>query len=208
MGRRRRNLTARAQVNREVRGRAGKCSRCSKRSYPTETDAILAVGTGGGRGGVRAYQCPIGNGWHVTSQRSGAATHVRTVVACAHVDCAGTATKVIVHDPGHLMEVLRIEVCDAHHAMWTEAPASLVVTGEGEIRGGPGATGPYVPGTVKVRAAVNVDTARLERRLRVLRHELAGGHPASDDPTWRAARRAELDDIVGELRRRGRRVDG
>lgn len=50
------------------------CRACGKRSYPTESRAYEAIGNhhtyNTNRASLpgRAYECPYGNGWHLTSK--------------------------------------------------------------------------------------------------------------------------------------------
>lgn len=62
-----RQRTAMARRAKEVRQLQRPCPKCQKHGYPTEYAATDAVITGGGRAGIRVYQCESGL-WHTTNR--------------------------------------------------------------------------------------------------------------------------------------------
>lgn len=52
---------------------ARKCKACNKKKHSTQDAAIAAALRNSARfgGSNRVYECPHGNGWHLTTQRDG-----------------------------------------------------------------------------------------------------------------------------------------
>lgn len=199
--RRKRNRDARVVANRNSRTSA-RCGQCGKRAYADELTASIAVGTGQGRGGRRVYQCPHGNGWHVTSSaRYGPKSPSAELCACCELQAT---TWVAVDPPDRLAERLRFGLCDTHGAAHAKDPTSFRLK-DSQLLHQPQHFPPDadVPASTPVRNPLNVSTDRLERRLAHVEVELADP-PAgkAGAASWLKARTAELGAIRIELRRR------